>query len=403
MNTEADGLLPASFPELLARPLAEQFPGLRPGTARFDGPGGTLVHAAVRDAMAAYLGSEHVANDHGAFPASAYSDTLVRWSADRVRALLGTPGGQVVYGANMTTLTTMFLRALAGTLQPGDEIICTELDHEANVAPWRALAAAREVVVRTAPIAPSGELPTDSLIELITPRTRWVAVTAASNALGTVPHLPAISAAAHAVGARVYMDGVQAVAHRQVDLPAWGCDAFVTSPYKWYGPHCGVLWLSDEVAQSLTLPEQVPSAGADLPGRIELGTTNFEAVLGTGVAAEVLLHWDRSALLDVEQKLTELLIAELAAMPEVRLLGPGPGPGRVPVVTFQIAGVPAEAVATCLARVGVSVWHGTFYAAPAIRALSPDRPEAVRAGLASYTTQDDVETLIRAITAVAKG
>lgn len=386
--------------ELLELPVQEQFPGLRPGIARFDGPGGTLVHAAVCDAVATYLGSEHVANDHGAFPASRHSDELVDWSVGRIRALLTAPRGQVVFGPNMTTLTTMFLRTIENGLHPGDEIVCTELDHEANIAPWQALGARRGAKVRLARLTGPGLLPTVAVDEQLTDRTRWVAVTAASNALGTTPDLQAICNTAHRVGARVFVDGVQAVAHCSVDVDAWGCDAFVTSAYKWYGPHAGVLWLRDSVAQEARLLEQVSSAGNELPARLQLGTTNFEAVLGTGIAADVLLHADRKLIAKQERGLTEQLLAGLAANSAVRLLGVPTADGRTPVISFQVDGQRPEVVAARLADAGVYVWHGTFYAANAMRALSPGDPDAVRAGIAWYTTETDVQQLLGALAAI---
>ncbi|WP_225821752.1 aminotransferase class V-fold PLP-dependent enzyme [Streptomyces naphthomycinicus] len=390
-------LLSRPLSELLALPLPEQFPGLRAGSARFDGPGGTLTHVAVRDAITAYLGGEHVANDHGAFPASQYSTRVAEWAAERFRALIAAEDGEVVFGANMTTLTSTFLHGLAEHIGPGDELVVTELDHEANVAPWRALAAARGATVRVARMTEGGALPVESVREQLGDRTRWVAVTAASNALGTVPDLPGICAAAHAVGARVYADGVQIVAHRPVEVSAWGCDAFVTSPYKWYGAHCGALWLSDSVAAEVRVPGQTPSAG-DRPGeRLALGTTNFEAVLGAGVAAEVLMGWDRKQLADTELDLTEGLVTGLTADPRVTLLGPAAGAERSGVVTFQVAGRSAESVAEDLARAGVSVWHGTFYASSAMRAVSPAEPDAVRAGISAYTTAEDVARLVDAV------
>lgn len=384
-------------------PMPDQFPGLRAGSHRFDSPGGTLTHAAVRDALAGYLGSEHVANDHGAFAASRVSDGLVAWATDQVRALLGARAGHIVFGPNMTTLTAMFTRSIASRIGEGDEIVCTELDHEANVVPWVALAKSRGASVRIAPLARPGELPARAVLDLVTPRTRWVAVTAASNALGAVTDLPAIIEAAHAVGARVYMDGVQAVAHLPIDIAALGCDAFVASAYKWYGPHAGVLWLADAVAADARLAEQVPSAGDDLPGRLDLGTTNFEAVLGTGVAARVLLEWDRAEIAAREAKLADLLLGLLSANPAVRLFGPSLGTPRVPVVTFQVDGLPAETVARRLAEADISVWHGTFYADAALRALSPDEPDAVRAGIACYTTEDDVLALADAVAGLTLG
>ncbi|HXR72539.1 aminotransferase class V-fold PLP-dependent enzyme [Actinocrinis sp.] len=403
----AGGLWPAlgsrSLDRELAKPLPQQFPGWRAGSHRFDGPGGTLVHAAVRDVMASYLGGPDVANDHGAFPASHESDAIVAGTCRRLRALFGARDGCFVFGQGMTTLTTTFVRSLTSTLGARDELVITELDHEADRAPWQALAAARGLTVREAPMSPSGLLPAEAVLDRISARTKWVAVTAASNALGTVPDLAAIIKGAHRAGARVFVDAVQAVAHQCIDIAALGCDAFVTAAYKWYGPHCGVLWISDEIADGAHLPEQVPSAGTLPPGQLSLGTTNFEAVLGTGVAAELLTRWDRDGIAVAEQQLTAQLLAGLDTIPEVRVLGPGPSPVRSPVVTFQIRGLPAERAAALLGQRGISVWHGTFYAGSAMRAVSRDNPEAVRAGIAAYTTQADVQILVDAVAALAAG
>ncbi|WP_410575601.1 aminotransferase class V-fold PLP-dependent enzyme [Amycolatopsis sp. cmx-4-61] len=365
------------------------FPGRRAGSHRFDGPGGTLVHAAVADAVARYLGGELVANDHGGFPASDFSDAIVSWTTERVRALLGAVRGQVVFGPNMTGLTTVFVRALG--LGAGDEVIITELDHEANRAPWQALAA-QGVVVREAPLGPSGVLPAEAVTGLLTERTKWVAVTAASNALGTVPDVASISRAAHAVGARVFVDGVQAVAHLPIDVAALGCDAFVTAAYKWYGTHAGILWVAD--GDGLHLPEQVPSAERAGPGHLQLGTLNFEAILGAGVAADVLLRCDRAAIATREDELRASVRARLGELPGIRLLGPA---GGTALVTFQLDGVPAAKVAAHLASRSVSVWHGTFYAVTAMRAVTTGDPDAVRAGISCYTTGADVDALVAAV------
>ncbi|MEU9603344.1 aminotransferase class V-fold PLP-dependent enzyme [Streptomyces sp. NPDC048057] len=403
-----DELLPHALSGYDPRPLADRYPGLVPGIARFDGPGGTLTHAAVRDAMAAYLGSPHVANDHGGFPASDTSDRIARWARDRVRALLGASGGQVVFGPNMTTLAAAFTRAVAagGGLRSGDEVLCTELDHEANVRPWRAVAERCGARVRMVPLPATGILPAEDVAERITERTRWVAITAASNALGTVPDLRAVVGAAHAVGARVFVDAVQAVAHRALDAREVGVDALVTAAYKWYGPHAGALWVSDEVADDLTLPEQVESAGTALPDRLELGTSNFEAMLGTGVAAELLLRRDRGAVVAEEGRLAGLLMEGLQEA-GAQVLGPGPSSPavRVPVVAFRVPGQPARTAAARLAAAGIWLWHGTFYAHAAMRAVTPDgtAPDALRAGIAAYTTEEDVRTLVRAVRALHDG
>ncbi|NYI95207.1 cysteine desulfurase family protein (TIGR01976 family) [Streptomonospora nanhaiensis] len=394
----ADDVLPRPLADYLARPLTAQFPGRRPGQARFDGPAGTLVHAAVADAVAGYLAGPAVSNDGGAYPAGRHSDALAAWARAAVRRLLGAPGGHVVFGPNMTTLTALFVRAAAEHVRPGDEIVCTELDHEANVAPWRAMARRRGAVVRTARLE-EGALPASAVADVLSARTRWVAVSAASNALGATPDLAAVCAAAHRVGARVFVDAVQAVPHRAVDAAAWGADAVVASAYKFYGPHAGVLWIADEAAEPLRLAEQPSSAGDDLPGRLEPGTLAFEQLLGTAVAAEVLLGWDRAAVAEREAALARDLAQVLEAAPGVRRLTPGGD--RVPVEVFFLPGMPAAEAAEAFAERGVSLTHGRFYAPGPLGAVAPGLPAALRAGVACYTTGEDVAAFAGALKEVA--
>lgn len=385
--------------ECTAGPLPGQFTGRHDGDHRFDGPGGTLVHGAVVAAVARYLGSGLVANDHGGFPASDFSDGIAGWSAARLRDLLGARDGDIVFGPNMTGLTTTFVRSVAAELRPGDEVVVTRLDHEANRAPWLALAA-RGVVLKEAVLEPSGALPVSAVTDLIGARTKWVAVTAASNALGFVPDVRAVAEAAHAVGAKVFVDGVQSVAHRRAEVSELGCDAFVTASYKWYGPHAGVLWVAPGVLAGARLAEQVPSAEPDGPGHLQLGTMNFEAVLGAGVAAAVLSRWDHAAVAEREQRLGDALRAGVAALPRVQVLSAGPEHERVPLVTFQVDGMPAEVVAKHLAEERVSVWHGTFYASAAMSSVTEG--DAVRAGIACYTGEADVDAVVRALAGVVR-
>lgn len=226
-----------------------------------------------------------------------------------------------------------------------------------------------------------------------------MALTGGSNSLSTVPDVAAIAKAAGERGARVFVDGVQRVAHRTVTVDQWGVDAFVTSAYKWYGPHCAALWFADDL--EATLPEQAPSAGTALPGRLILGTVQFESVLGTGVAAEVLLGWDRAAFDARERALACRIRSQLRADHRFTVLGPDEGADLMPIVTFQVAGVPAEKVAADLASRQIAVWSGTFYCGPAMRAISLADPNAVRVGVAAYTTEDDVEALCAGLSAVA--
>lgn len=392
-----DELLDRPLDDYLDLPLEERYPGLRSGIARFDAPGGTLVHAAVRDAVAAYMGSWRVANDHGSFPASDVSEGIAAWARDGLRSLVGGEGGHVVFGPNMTTLTCAFTRSVGTRLRPGDEIVCTELDHEANVRPWKAVAAASGARVVTVPVREDGSLPAESVAARITPRTRWIAVSAASNVLGSAPDLSAVSRAARAVGAKVFVDGVQAVAHTRVDVRSWGVDALVTSAYKWYGPHCGAMWIDEEAASQLSLAEQPASAGTELPGRLELGTNDFESMLGTGVAARVLLRRDGSAVAARERWLSELLVDGLRRA-GAQVLGPEPRYRVAPVVAFRLPGIPAEQASRMLAEAGSWVWHGTFYAPALLASLaSGEEAEAVRCGIAEYTTEEDVRSFLKAL------
>ncbi|MEV6344744.1 aminotransferase class V-fold PLP-dependent enzyme [Actinoplanes sp. NPDC051851] len=390
-------LLPADLDALLRRPPAEQFPGYRPDQHRFDSPGGTLVHAAVGDAMAAYARSPYVTNDGGAFPQSRFTDRLQAWAHEEVLALLAADGGVTVFGANMTTLTSLFVRAIGERLAPGDEVVCTSLDHEANRHPWATLWRAG-VVVRVAEMAPDGTLPVDAVTSLIGPRTRWVAVTAASNVTGAVPDLAAITKAAHAHGAGVFVDAVQATAHRVLDLREVPCDALVTSAYKWYGPHLSVLWLADRIGpDTLRLAEQVPSAGRTGGENLALGTNNHEGLVGLAVAARVLRSWPRDRMAAAERALFARLVAGLRDTAGVRILTPTGDPGGVPVLAFDVAGEEPERTAARLAGHGVAVWHGSFYASAVLRRLSPARPTAVRAGLSAYSTEAAVDALVDAL------
>src|SRR5690606_26187367 len=247
-----------------------------------------------------------------------------------------------------------------------------------------------------------GRLPAEAVAELLTPRTRWVAVTAASNALGTVTDPAAIAAAAAGSGARMFVDAVQAVPHFPVDAAAWSADAVVVSAYKWYGPHLGALWVSEAAAEEAVLPEQPPSAGTALPGRLETGTLGCEQILGTGIAAEMLLRRDRAADAAREERTAAASVSALRRIPSVRLgAPPGPGARRAPVVAFRIDGVPAAKAAAALAEEGIAVTHGTFYAAAAMRAAAPDGPEALRAGVSLYTTERDAARLAGAVGGLA--
>ena len=222
----------------------ERFPGLRDGWARLDGPAGTQMVDVAIDAMADFMRSGDNANHGGAFRAAEATDELVATARETVGRLLGGDPRGIAFGPSMTALTLRFAATIGRDLGPGDEVVCTRLDHDANVSPWVIAAERAGATVRFADPEPGTlELPGAAVEAVLSERTRWVAVTAASNAVGTVPDLPGIVAAAHGAGAKVYVDAVHATPHRAIDVEALGCDALACSAYKWFGPHTAVLWV----------------------------------------------------------------------------------------------------------------------------------------------------------------
>jgi cysteine desulfurase family protein (TIGR01976 family) len=379
----------------------ERFPGAHDGWARFDGPGGTLMVDAAVEAMRRYVSSGMSANSGGAFRASRETDELVDRARAAVAALLGTTADGIVFGANMTTLTFAFSRAIARTLSPGDEIVCTELDHDANVTPWVRAAEERGATVELAELDPgSGTLPTEAVLDRITERTRWVAVAGASNLLGSVPDLAPIIAGAHDAGARVYVDAVALVPHRRVDIGGLGCDALVTSAYKWYGPHAGVLALSPELVARVE-PYRVRPAPNRGPSRFETGTKAFEAIAAVEAAALFLADEHRCGLVDDEDAVFAPLLEGLLGMAHVRVIGPTGLADRTPTVLFSVEGEAPEAVTAALAQERIAAWSGDNYAFETARALGiAATGVGVRLGIARYTTSDDVDRVLRAVDAL---
>lgn len=375
-----------------------RFPGLTGGWARLDGPAGTqVVDTAVR-AMAGYLSNGMNANLHGAFAASRETGAMVDDARATVGRLLGADPAGVVFGPTMTTLVMAFTRAVARTLAPGDEIVCTRLDHDANVTPWVLAAADRGATVRLAPFDPAtGRLEPEAVTSLVGERTRWVAVTGASNAIGTVPDLAPIVAAAHAAGARVLVDAVHLVPHRPVDVAALGCDALATSSYKWYGPHAAVLWLDPELLQSLE-PYKLRPADDKGPGRFETGTPSFEAIAGIAAAARFLLDLGMASVAEHEREVFAPLLDGLLDMEHVEVRGPKELADRTPTVAFTVDGHHPRAVAAALAERKIAVWSGDYYAVEVMRTLGLDASGgAVRAGVVRYTTPADVDRLLEAV------
>ena len=374
--------------------LRDRFPGVRRDVARFDGPAGTLMVDVAIEAMRDHLAGGDAANVGGAFAASRRTGELLERGRATVGELLGAPPESIVFGANMTTLTFAFTRAVARDLGPGDEIVCTTLDHDANVTPWVQAAADRGASVVFAELDPTtGRLPTEAVTARLSDRTRWVAVTGASNLLGTIPDVAAITAAAHGVGARVFVDAVHLAPHRRIDVAAIGCDVLATSPYKWYGPHAGVLAVSPDLLASVT-PYKVRPAPDDGPRRLETGTPSFETIAAVDAAARFLLDIGLDTLAAAEAAVFARLLAGLEADPRVLVHGPGEADDRTPTALFSVEGVSSTDVAAHLAARQVAVWPGHSYAVEAARAMALD---GVRAGVVAYVDDLDVDRLLEAV------
>lgn len=382
--------------------------------AYFDGPGGTQVPRAVADAMRDYL-FLHNANTHWNYPSSAETDAAIDAARQAVADFLGAQPREIAFGNNMTTLTFHLSRALGRGWGPGDEIVVTELDHHANIAPWRALERERGVTIVSVPFhVETGELDWDALEGAISRRTRLLAIGAASNALGTITDAGAAVRIAHDAGAMAFVDAVHLAAHAAIDVQALECDFLACSSYKFYGPHAGVLFGRAERLEALDVPRLEP-APDEIPERFETGTQNHEGIVGTGAAVDFLASLSAGA--SRRQRLTNAMHAlhargddlvrqmwaGLSDIPAVRCYGPPPGRPRTPTVAFTVEGVAADAVAGALASRGVFVSHGDFYASTVIERLGVGPEGVVRAGCACYTTASEVERLVQGVREIARG
>jgi cysteine desulfurase family protein (TIGR01976 family) len=382
--------------------------------AYFDGPGGTQVPTAVADAVRSYL-LEHNANTHWAYPTSMETDTLLAEARSVFADFFNASSADVSFGNNMTTITFHVARALARGWQRGDEIVVTELDHHANVAPWHAAARDHGLVVRTVRLDPvTFRTDFDDLAHQLGPRTRLLAIGAASNALGTVTDVTRACAMAHEAGALAYVDAVHYAPHQLVDVKAIGCDFLACSSYKFYGPHVGVLYARHDLVQSLDVPKLDP-APEEAPEKLETGTQNHEGIVG---AAEAVMYLGTLALGGASRRerlartyaafhargdaLLARLWEGLGAVQGVTLYGPEPGTPRTPTVVFTLHGHSTEEVARQLARRGVYASNGDFYAATVAERLGRGADGFVRAGAACYTTDEEVERLIEGVRTLAR-
>lgn len=409
------------MPQSFAESVRSQFPvferrfGGRP-LAFFDGPGGSQVPRSVADAVAETL-LLHNANVHGAFPTSREADAVTAAARAAAVDFLGAGGpDEIAFGANMTTLTFAFARSLSRTWEPGDEVIVTDLDHQANVAPWRRAAEDRGVAVRSVPFDPmTMQLDLGALEAMLGPRTRLVAVGAASNAVGTVTDVARVAELARRVGALVFVDAVHYAPHRLVDVRALGCDFLACSAYKFFGPHVGLLWGKPEHMEAL-VPYKVPPCSDTLPERWETGTMNHEGMAGVAAAIDWIaslapdpaasrreaLRAAMERIAEHEHRLFDLLLDGLEAIPGVHVFGPPRGEPRTPTAGFTVQGVHADEVARRLGDGGVCVWSGNFYATGVTEGLGIVQGGGlVRAGVAPYCTGDDVQRLLEGVARIA--
>jgi cysteine desulfurase family protein (TIGR01976 family) len=382
-----------------------QFPALRAGTAHFDGPGGTQVPEVVARAVAGTLTSP-IANRGRVTAAERTADDIVTGARQAMADLLGADPRGIVFGRSATQLTFDLARTLAAGWGPGDEVAVSRLDHDANVRPWVRAAGAVGATVRWIEFDPAtGELTPDDVAEVLTDRTRLVAVTGASNLIGTRPPLAEIARLVHDAGALLAVDGVHLTAHAPVDVAALGADFFTCSPYKFLGPHCGVLAAAPSVLEMLAPAKLLPSSD-DVPERFELGTLPYELLAGTTAAVDFLaglspdpggtrrerLVAAMTTLEAYEDDLRAHLEAGLTALPGVRLWSRAAH--RTPTLLVTFDGHDAADAYRFLADRGVNAPAGSFYAIEASRWLGLGDTGGLRVGLAPYSDRDDVDRLL---------
>jgi cysteine desulfurase family protein (TIGR01976 family) len=357
--------------------------------------------------MESYL-YHHNANTHWRYPTSEETDALIANARLTIAEFLGARPSEIAFGANMTTLTFHLARALGRGWGPGDTVIVTELDHHANVAPWRALERERGISIRSVPlIRETGQLDWPALEQAPRPDTRLIAIGAASNALGTITDVARAARLARAAGALTFVDAVHFAPHERVDVGALDCDFLACSAYKFYGPHIGIMFARENVLRGLDVPKLQPAPDTP-PERLETGTLNHEGIVGAAAAVEFLaslapghsrtvrLARVYAELHDRGLALTKRLWNGLRAIDGVTVYGPPPPLPRTPTIAFTMAGMEADGVAERLAARAVFVSSGDFYATTVVERLELSGG-LVRAGCACYTTEEEIDRLIEAV------
>jgi cysteine desulfurase family protein (TIGR01976 family) len=358
----------------------------------------------------------HTANTDWAYPSSAETDRAIAYAREAFGDFLNASPEEIVFGANMTTLNFHLSRAIGRNFRAGDEIVVTELDHHANVDPWKELARDRDLSIRTVRMVPeTGQLDWDHFASLLSDRTRLVAMGAASNALGTINDVRDATVMAHRAGALMFVDAVHFAPHALPDVRKLDCDFLACSAYKFNGPHIGVLYGKRELLESVEFPKLEP-AHDTAPERAETGTLNHEGIVGAGAAVDFLasLASDggtrrerlQSTFTEMHHRGSQLFTTMwqgLGAIDGVTLFGSSPEAPRTPTIAFTVDGLESRKVAKLLSERGVFVSHGDFYASTVLRRLGLEDEGLVRAGCAVYTTEDEVARLIDGVSAARKG
>ena len=369
-----------------------RFSALRRDLVFFDAPGGSQVPDEVIEAVADYFRTSN-ANVSGPYETSRRTEALEQRTRETAARFLGCMPEETIFGPNMTTLSFALSRTAGRDFEPGDEILCTRLDHDANVSPWLELARDRDLTVRFVDINDDTSLDLDDLERCLGARTRVVAFPVASNAVGTLTDVPRIAELAHEAGAIAWADAVHYAPHGPIDVAGLGVDVLICSPYKFFGPHLGVAYARRELMDRWR-PYKVRPAPVDPPGkRFETGTLAYELLAGFVAAVEYVesLGWDD--IVGWERALGERFLAGLP--PSIRLHGLPGMDGRVPTFAFSIDGIPASEAAARLGERGFAVWHGNYYALEVMKRLGlEDDGGAVRVGFVHYNTAEEVDRLL---------
>jgi cysteine desulfurase family protein (TIGR01976 family) len=414
--------------------IRKQFPALERihndfPVAYFDGAGGTQTPRVVVDAVSDYL-LNHNANTHWEYPTSHETDAIIDQARYAFADFLNASANEIVFGPNTTTMIYHLSRALGRQLGPGDEIVITELEHHANVAPWQALEVERGVTLNVAQMDPeTGQLDWNDFERLIGKQTKVVSFGAGCNALGTVNDYPRAVEMAHSVGALAVVDAVHYAPYFLCDVMETNCDFLTCSAYKFYGPHMSVFYGKKDLLESIDFPKLEPAPNT-APERAEMGTQNHEGIAGaaatvdfyaslvtqngTGVSPVNTSREARATRRELLQSAFAGLRAHSSAQVAhlwqalsningVRLYGPPPAIARTPTVSFVVERVASTEVARRLAQRGLFASHGDFYAATVIERLGLTPEGLVRVGCACYTSDDEIERLIEALKEIAKG